>query len=68
MRPSRFLASVGFLLAVPLAVLVAVSGYDAGLYPYAAAPFVLAAALVAVSGGLFVVLPRLRRLESRWGG
>lgn len=65
MRPSRVLASLGLLLLVPVCVGVAVLGHDLGYYPYAAAPFVVAAAVVVATGGLFALLPRLRRVEAR---
>lgn len=65
MRPSQLVASVGFLLALPVAVGVALLGYDSGLYPYAAAPFVVAGAVACLVTSLFVLLPRIRRFESR---
>lgn len=62
-RFSRWLASIAFLLLVPLAIWLAYAGTDYGLYPPILVPVAVGGVLVVGLAGLFVVLPLLRRWE-----
>lgn len=62
-RPSRWVATAGFLLLVPLAIWLGYAGESAGLYPSFFVPVVVGVVLVAGLVILFAVLPLLRRWE-----
>lgn len=61
--PSRWLASVGFLLLVPGSIWLAYVGRDHGLYPRIAIPIVFGLLVAAGAVVLFATLPLLRRWE-----
>lgn len=60
---SRWVATAGFLLLVPVAIWLAYRGSDHGLYSYYFVPIAFGVFLAIGLVGLFVVLPRLRRME-----
>lgn len=62
-RPSRWLASAGFLLLVPGAIWLAYVGHDHGLYPQLAIPIIFGVVVAIGIVLLFAVLPTLRRWE-----
>lgn len=64
-RPSRWVASAGFLLLVPAAIWLAYVGHDHGLYPQLLIPIAFGVIVAVGAGGLFAVLPLLRRWERR---
>lgn len=63
LRLSNLVANATVVLAVPLGIALAFAGHYAGLYPYAAVPFVTVGALLVAMGGLYAVFPALRRRE-----
>lgn len=62
-RPSRWVASAGFLLLVPGAIWLAYVGHDRGLYSQLAIPIVFGVVVALGIVVLFAVLPTLRRRE-----
>ena len=67
-RPSRWLATAGFLLLVPGAIWLAYAGRDLGLYPPLAIPLVFGGLVALGVAVLFVTLPLLKRWERRGDG
>ena len=66
-RPSRWLATAGFVLLVPAAIWIGYAGQGRGFYPSSLVPAVIGLVLVVGLVALFLVLPVLRRWE-RSGG
>ena len=64
-RPSRWVASAGFLLLVPVAIWLAYVGHDHGLYPQLLIPIAFGVIVALGAGGLFALLPLIRRWERR---
>lgn len=60
---SRWLASAGFLLLVPVSIWLAYLGRDHGLYPQIVIPIVFGVLIALGAVALFAVLPVLRRWE-----
>lgn len=60
---SRWVATAGFLLLVPVAIWLAYRGSDHGFYSYYFVPIAFGVFLAIGLVGLFVVLPRLRQME-----
>lgn len=60
---SRWVASAGFLLLVPAAIWLAYIGHDHGLYPQLLIPIAFGVFVALGAGGLFALLPLLRRWE-----
>lgn len=60
---SRWLASAGFLLLVPVAIWLGYVGHDHGLYPQLAIPIAFGVVVAVGTVLLFAILPVLRRWE-----
>lgn len=67
-QPSRWLASAGFLLLVPVSIWLAYLGRDYGLYPELLIPIVFGVLVAVGVGVLFAVLPVLKRWERTGAG
>lgn len=63
LQPSRWVATGGFVILVPLAIWLAYVGRDHGLYPTLFIPIAFGVMVVIGFIGLFAVLPVLRKLE-----
>lgn len=62
-RPSRWVASAGFLLLVPGAIWLSYVGHDHGFYSQLAIPIVFGVVVALGIVLLFAMLPTLRRWE-----